>query len=101
MSSRVVADRFTLTNFMYARTTSSGSPAIISLPLSIHIASVAHLLDAAQTVADQEHRPGALPQLGHLGVGLLAERGVTGGQRLVDHQDVRLHVHGHREADPG
>jgi len=57
----------------------------------------AHLLDDLCGMVDDEHRPGGAPQLGHLDLAALLERGVTGGQGLVDQEDVRVRRGGDRE----
>src|SRR5690242_15246378 len=63
-------------------------------------AVVAELADTAHRVADQEHGPAVGRQFLHLVGGLGLELGVTGRQGLVDHQDIRVHVHGDREGHP-
>ena len=59
---------------------------------------VAALLDLAQVVGDEEDRAGLVPQLLDPVVALGTERGVAGGQRLVDHQD--LVALGGRDSEP-
>jgi PAS domain S-box-containing protein len=59
---------------------------------------VAALLDLAQVVGDQEDRAGLVPQLLDPVVALGPERGVAGGQRLVNHQD--LVALGGRDREP-
>ena len=50
----------------------------------------AHLLDDLRGMVDDEHRSGCAPQLGHLVLAALLERGVAGGQGLIDEKNVRV-----------
>ena len=60
---------------------------------------VAELADRAQAVADEDDRPRLRAELAHLLEGLLPEARIAGGERFVDHEDVRIHVDGHRESE--
>src|SRR5579884_2815099 len=63
-------------------------------------AVVAHLADRADPVADDDDRARLGDELLHLVVGLAPEMRVSGGQRLVDEQHVRLQVGGDGEGEP-
>ena len=50
----------------------------------------AHLLNDLCGVVDDEDRPGTAPQLSHLVLAAFLERSVSGGQGLINEENVRV-----------
>jgi hypothetical protein len=59
--------------------------------------AVAALLDLTEVVRDEEHGPRLVPHFLDPVVALGPERGIAGGERLVDHQDLVALCRGDRE----
>src|SRR3954447_2986371 len=66
-----------------------------------HQHPLAHLADRAAGVAHVEQRASLVADLLHPGHALLLERSVTHSEDLINEEDVRVGVHGDREAEPG
>ncbi len=62
--------------------------------------AVGKLLDQAQVMGDEQHGDFALTQLLELAHAAIGEHGIAHGQRLVDDEDLGVHVDGRGEGQP-